>query len=307
MKTSRLICKIVLINWIFCQSCMAKFSRDSFWAYFSKSPHEQIVQKELELGKYGTLTIKNTTGNIVIKEWEHDSVQMKATKQASKEELLADTKIQIALGPNTVTIATKHNNKKSKTTVQYELIVPSTAKLHVMTDKGSISVDKTSASIKATTREGNININDARGTIVASSQYGTITVKNATGNIRATTAKGNIIVAGSTRNVIAKTKKGTICTTCKTVPALDTISLSTGSGNIMLAIPKKTNAEVQARTARGRLTCEHYITMKPQTVQLNKKTWARLKKGVDGTLGTGEATIKLTAGSGNIKIVHSTA
>ena len=231
---------------------------------------------------------------------------MKATKQASKEEFLAGTVIQTTIGPNTVAIETKHNNKKNKAIVQYELIVPSSAKLHVAVDKGSINVGKISSSIRATTKEGDINVNNTNGTVIASSDYGTITIKNSTGNIRAATEKGNIIVDGSTRNVVAKTKKGSICTTCKKVPALDTISLSAESGSIMLALPKRTNAEVLARTARGKLTCEHYVTVKPQTVQLNKKTWSRLKKEVDGTLGTGEATIKLTTGSGNIKIVHTT-
>ncbi len=306
MRSSHLVCKILLINSFFCQCSLAKFSFESIKSYFFKKPHEQVIQKEFALENQGTLALKNISGDIFIKEWDQNSIQLKATKQASKEEDLKNVDIKIATRKKGIVVSTKRQNKKCNASINYELIVPRKIRVSVATTKGSISVEKLNATVKAKTDNGDINISDTKGNIVAATNRGSITINKATGNIRATTVSGNITIDKASRNVVAKTKSGAIYTTCSDIPALDTVALSTQSGNITLTLPKKVNAELQAKTTRGKVTSEHYITVKPHTVQLNKQTWARLKKEVDGTLGTGEATIKLQAKSGNIKILKTT-
>lgn len=153
---------------------------------------------------------------------------------------------------------------------------------------------------------GNITINNTKGILVAKTDRGNIMVNKAQGNIHAVTQNGNITIDESTKSIIATTQKGGITTTCKNVQPLDTILLSTQSGNIKLGLPAVTNAELQARTGRGKLLSEHYITIKPQTVKLDRHMWARFKREVNGTLGSGEATIKLSATYGNINIVKAT-
>ncbi len=307
MKTCWLVCKIVLINLFFCHSCMAKSIFEPIWSYFSKPSYEHISLKELKLPKGATIILKNGSGNITIKEWNQDTVQLKATKQAFKEELLAQTTVDTQLHENTLAITTQHKTTDNTTLVQYELIVPQNTKVNITTDQGSITIDKLNAPIKAVTQDGTITINDTKAAVDALTENGAIIIKNVLGNVRAETNNGNITIYGAQHTVVAKTKTGTITTECSTVPSLDTILLNAQSGDIHLALPHKTNADLQARTAHGTLTCEHYVTIKPQTVQLNKKTWSRLKKEVAGTLGTGEATIKLHADAGNIKITQVTA
>jgi F0F1-type ATP synthase epsilon subunit len=305
MKPFRLACKILLINSLFCQSSVAKFSLESIKSFFFKKLHEQTVQKEFAINKQGILALKNKQGNITISEWDQATIQLKATKQCYKQEELENIKVETQASDRKVVITTKHK-EKCNGSVDYELIVPRTVKVDITTEKGSILINKVNAPVIATTEIGDITISDTKGAIVASTQRGSININNTTGNIRATTVNGNITIDKASRNITAQTTTGAIHTTCTSIPALDTIALSTKSGNITLTLPKKINAELQARTARGKVTSEHYITVKPQTVQLNKQTWARLKKEVDGTLGTGEATIRLHAQSGNIKILKTT-
>jgi len=311
MKFSRMVCQILLINSLFYQFSVAKFSLDSFSldslkSYFYKKQHEKVIQKELAMGKRRILIIKNQgAGNVVINEWGQNSIQLKATKLAPQEELLDTIAINAALTNRAVTITTHYKDKKARGSVNYELLIPRNTKVNVAMNKGSITVNRINGPILATTQTGNITINNTKGTLVAKTNRGNITVSKAQGNIRAITQNGNINIDESTKSIIATTKKGGITTTCKNVQPLDTILLSTQSGNIKLGLPAATNAELQARTGRGKLLSEHYITIKPQTVKLDRHMWARFKREVNGTLGSGEATIKLSATYGNINIVKA--
>jgi len=306
MKRSLLACQIVLVNLLFCQPLMAKFSFKSITSYFSKKAQEQVIQQEFKIDPRGTLNVKNIHGNVIVNEWNHGSVQLKAIKRAKKEELLAEVDVKTQATEKILNIATKVIKPGSKTEINYELIVPRTVKVNIATTQGSITIKNLNAPVKAKTENGSIDIANTRGTVIASTDQGAIKIASSSGNIRATTVTGKIIIEESSQNVVAKTKKGAIKTVCRNLRSLDTIALSTQSGHIELALPQDVNAELKARTAKGKLTSEHYITTKPQTVRLNKKTWARLRKEVDGTLGTGEATIQLTADSGNIKITKAT-
>lgn len=305
MNTNYSVCKIVLINLFFCQGCMAKSIFEPLWAYFSKPSYEQHAPiKELKIPANGTLRVLNTDGNISIKEWNQETVQLKVTKLAFKEELLAKTSVDAHSAENMLTLATHHKTADHTTVVHYELIVPHNTNVQVETGNGSCSIEKLNGQIKVLAHHGNITIYDVAGPIDATSTTGTINIRNVQGNIRAETTTGNITIQGTHHTVVAKTKCGKITTECSTVASLDTILLNAQTGDINLALPYKTNADLQARTNKGSLTCDHFVTIKPYTTQLNKKTWSRLKKEVAGTLGTGEATIKLSAGTGNINITQ---
>lgn len=307
MKFSRMVCKIVLINSLFYQFSVAKFSFDSIKSYFYKKPHEEVVQKELPMDKRYMLIIKNKgEGNVVINEWGQNSIQLKATKLAPQKELLDNIDINTAFTKKAITITTSYKDEKTKGGVNYELIIPQNTTVKVAVNKGSITVNRINGPISATTQTGNIIVNNTKGVLIAKTDRGNIVVNKIQGNIRAVAQNGNIIIDKSTKSIIAKTKKGAIKTTCKNVRSLDTILLSTQSGNISLGLPTTTNADLQARTNRGKLLSEHYITIKPQTVKLDRHMWARCRREVNGTMGSGEATIKLSATSGNIKIIKAT-
>ncbi|MDZ4153189.1 hypothetical protein, partial [Methylicorpusculum sp.] len=67
-------------------------------------------------------------------------------------------------------------------------------------------------------------------------------------------------------------------------------------------LPQGTNANLQAKTDQGCLTCDHFITLNPMTTQLDHESWNRFKKEADGILGTGDATIKVCTAHGDIRI-----
>ena len=289
------------------------FSQKTYGSIYSKifsKPIEEVIHKDIPLKKNGTLSIENISGNIHIKtDWEQSSVILKATKRISKKEDPKDISIEIEkqTAKNHVSIKTAYKDNKVKGSVDYELIIPNDIVINLKTDKGEIKIKKAKGPITACTNKGDIKIIETSGEITAKASQGNILVDQSKGNISAVSSYGNIQISNASKSINAQTKSGSIKTSCKNIPSTGSINLATNSGSISLSIPSSTNAEVKARTGKGRVTSDHYIEIKPQTVQLNKKTWARFKREVDGTLGSGEATIELTANYGNIKILKDNA
>lgn len=291
--------KILLINFVFCQCALAW----SPLSYFSKKQYEETIQKEVPFESDGELVIKNVNGKVIVKTWKQEMMQIKITKKATKEEFLPDADVKIKASETEVVIQVKQKKQsEGKVDVIIEVIVPEQTEVNIVQKKGPIIIRNLKGPAKTRTEQGHIEIAGVKGAIVASTDYGSIKINNGPEDIRAHTLNGNITIDQVTKNIVARAKKGTISTTCKNTESLETVSLSTKSGNIVLTLPEKVSAELLAKTRKGKITSEHLITIKPQTTQLNKKTWSRMRKEVDGTLGNGDATIKLTAGSGNIKI-----
>ncbi len=291
-----------------------KFSMQRVYAFFGKYTNEAIEEKEYRLEKPGTLSLYNIDGNITITtEWKRDTICLKAIKKAAKPEELEMFSIKSErtdqFDGHHLKIMTACSNKAAKGAIDFNLIVPADVKLELHTERGLIKVQDVNGPISATTISGNIELKNVAGTVVAQTdESGSIAIFNAQGNVKATTNKGDITVADASKSVIACTKKGNITTACATVPSTSKIVLNAeNSGAITLALPSAVNATLQGKTAKGTLTSDHYVTLKPFTTKLTRKTRRELEKQVDGVLGTGEADIRLTCNSGNIKIVETKA
>lgn len=291
---------------------LGKFSMDRVYSWFGKYKHENVTEKEYQIAKPATLTIKNTDGDIIIStEWKRNTVCLKAVTRTAQEEDLKTFSINAnrdeqAEG-NHLTLATVCSSKEAKGAVTYHLIVPCDISLNLHTDNGEIKVHDVNGPVAATTNYGNIYLKNVANIITAQTQEaGSISIEKAQGNIKATTNKGDIAIAQANKSVIASTNKGNISTSFTEVPSTSRIVLNSESnGSITLAMPTSVNATLQGKTAHGRLTSDHYVTLKPFTTKLNSQTIRDFKRSVDGIIGTGEATIQLTSGNGNIKIVET--
>ena len=132
---------------------------------------------------------------------------------------------------------------------------------------------------------------------------GTISVVNAHGPIEAYTKQGMIIGENIAHNFNARSTSGKIEVSYKKLPSTSSVDLCSTSGNIILALPTDTNAEIYGQTTNGTITSEHEITLSPRTTKLNKTAWTEFTKHVDGTLGDKQASIALHSNKGNIKIL----
>jgi len=266
---------------------------------------EEIIHKQFPLDKNTTLSIENIQGNINIKtEWKQNYIILKATKQISNKENPKNIEIKIYKKPskNLILVKTEYKNSKKIGSVDYELIVPSNITVHLQTKNGSIQAKRVKGKIKAITQNGNITIAESKGPITAKTSQGNIEIEYPQSNIKAKTSYGNINIQESCKGIIAHTDSGNIKVACKKIPSISQLSLSVKKGNININLPLSTNADIQAKTKKGKLTSDFPITLKPQVVKLNKETWTKFTKEVDGYMGSGEATIKLNSNYGNIKI-----
>ncbi|MFC1842357.1 DUF4097 domain-containing protein [Candidatus Dependentiae bacterium] len=293
---------------------ISKFSFESLYSKVFSKQVAHTVGKELALGKNKTLSIENIYGNINIKtEWKQNSIILQATKQVSKKENPNDTEINInqqdqQKNKNQISIKTVYKNEKTKSPVHYELIVPNNINIILKTTNGDIKVKHLKGNITAQTDKGEIKISQVTGNIAASVTNGNIKISQSTGNIHTKTQYGNITIQDSIQSICAETESGFIKSSCKKIPSTGSVHLATNTGNILLELPKsrdKINSDIKATTQRGKLTSEHFITLKPQTVTLDKHSWARFRREANGTIGSGDSTIKLCSNFGNIKILKA--
>ena len=269
-------------------------------------PYQEVIQKEYTLGKKPTIELDAQVGNIQIKTGPSARVIIQATKKASAQDNLSNMRLLAQkTDANTLSVKTIIDDSSIKGAIDYDLTVPEKATVKISAQEGVIKIRKTAGAVTATVNNGNIEAYETYGALeITTKTNGTILAQNSRGSITATTLTGNITIENSYQDVIAQAKKGRISVHCKKLPASGTLSFATTSGNINLILPQGTNASMQAKTDQGCLTCSHFVTLNPLTTQLDHEAWNRFKKEVDGILGTGDATIKLCTGHGDIRITE---
>lgn len=289
-----------------------KFSMQRVYAFFGKYTNEDVIEKEYKLEKPGVLTVNNIDGDIAITtEWKRDTVALKAVKKTSKTEDLEvfsiKTNREDQFDGHHLTLSTACSNKAAKGAINYTLLVPAHVTLNLHTERGNIRVQDVNGAVTASTIAGNVELKNVNNTIVAQTdESGTIIVDGAKGNVKATTNKGDIRIADASKSILAHAKRGNIITACNSVPSTSKIVLNSElQGGITLSLPATVNATLQGKTAKGKLTSDHYVTIKPFTTKLNRQTRRDFERQVDGVIGTGEADIRLSSHNGNIKIVET--
>lgn len=277
-----------------------------------RTVHEEIVQKEYPLKGRKAISIKNLRGNITVKsEWDNQTVLVTAIKKAPKAEYFDLATIddsrsdRVELKIETAYSST--NKKSSKVSVDYELVVPHNVRLELIADHGTIKIHEVNGQIIAKTcQEGNIEIDNAQNSVYALiEKKGSILIHQAQNNVKAFAHHGNITIHNAKKGIIAQADRGKLDIACLQIPSTSKVTLNTRSGHITLRIPEATNAELQAHTENGTVTCAHYVTVKPLTTQLDSQAWTRFRKEVEGTLGSGEANITAHTDKGNIKILDA--
>lgn len=211
-----------------------------------------------------TIDVTNVEGNISIKSWEQNKIILDAMKTGTEEELAATT-ISVNQKDNTITIASKIKENETASTVDYTIMVPIGSSLKITNSS-----------------KGDIKIRQIRGTVNAMTEHGSIEIYD------------------TVNSVTAKTNDGSIRIKQKNITQPNTLFLETLKGDVKLFLPKRLNADIQAKTFKGMVNSTIPVTLSPQTLVLNKETWNDMRKEVRGTLGTGGAPIIIDVSKGNI-------
>ncbi len=296
-----LICTILATH-----GTMSAFSFKKIYSYVmpNKIPQE-IVYEEYPAKKVTKLTVKNKNGNITLKtDATQSAILLKGIKKALEEEQLGQFKITQKIVAQEMIIEIAYDESIDGS-VDLEIIAPKTVALDICTIEGSIFIKEPHKQVYACTQKGPIEIVNPLSSIDAVTQNkGTITIYKPQDQVKAQTNQGNIVIHDAQSTVFANSTYGNVQLFAKEVPSTSMIKLTSVSGSISVHLPSDVNADVQASTKHGTIFSDHFITLKPQTTQLNKYTWKRLQQHIDGTLGTGEAQIKLSSVRSDIKLLE---
>lgn len=267
---------------------------------------QEIVYEEYSPKNATVLRIKNKKGNINVKTDKNQStIFLKAIKKSHEPELFPQLTFTCIPTPTDIIIEPSFDESSIAGIIDFECIIPGKLAVNASTCEGNIYTKHLSAPSILTAQRGNIEIVDSYNCIDATTyDKGNITFYNPHKRIKAQTKYGNIRILDAQESVIANAHYGTIEMFAKEIPSTSTIKLATVTGPILLHLPPTVNAELYASTKQGIITSDHFITLKPQTTQLNKTAWNRLQKEVEGSLGSGEAQIKLSSVRSNIKLLE---
>ena len=306
-KSVYMMLLLTIISPLFTTNCNAKFRMKKIKSYFSGYKLEEINQAERPALSVTSISIDNINGPITIKTWKKNSIFLKTTKRAKKQEHLDNIQVVVDSRKNNhLSISTKHVNPKLAGLVEYELIVPESLDITLtIAEQGNASIKDVHGTINVVTNDSITITNTKSLTSVRTLKKGSILITNALGPVDAQSHSGNINGENIAGSFSAQSTTGKVTVAYKTLPSTSSINVKTVSGNIMLALPADTNAEIRGHTAHGTLISDHYITLRPYATQLNNSAWNRFKKEVDGTLGSGEATIALHSTNGNVRITEN--
>jgi DUF4097 and DUF4098 domain-containing protein YvlB len=214
--------------------------------------------QELPLEDNKTVTIENNVGTLLIKSWSLPKVAIEAIKTAPEKDI-NNLEIETLTFPNQLSIRTLNKTKNGY--VDYQIMVP-------------------------------VHTN-----IVIKMHNGSVKIKNVEGIIQASMHNGPIDIQGAVTSTQLVTS-GPITVTFSSLPLQSCISLKSLKSHVNVTFPLNTHASLKAATTYNSIISQHFITLKPITLTLNKQTWENFKKQISGNLGNGGAFIDISAYNG---------
>lgn len=238
---------------------------------------EETFKKRISSEGKELLVLENTNGNIDIRSWGKDEIEIIAYKKTRSSnmdqarEIMKDLEIDIHLTGNKVEVITSRPHKKDRGggffswllsggdnnySVNYEITVPTKLDLNIHSTNGSI------------------NLNDCEGRLRLETTNGKITAEEVKGLVRGKTTNGSINVS------------------FERVYPDDDMTFTSTNGSIKIYLPENLNADFRAQTTNGSIHCELPVT----------EYYNESKKKVSGMINDGGAQIYLKTTNGSVKL-----
>jgi DUF4097 and DUF4098 domain-containing protein YvlB len=182
-----------------------------------------------------------------------------------------------------------HHENLHNISISYEIQAPENAFLDAASGSGNIDVDGVGENAKISTGSGNIHATGLRGGFTVNTGSGNIYAEQTgTGDVKAQTGSGNVELRNLHGGLRAGTGSGDI--KAGGVPSADW-KLETGSGNIEIW-PGNAGLMLDASTGSGSIHTDHEM--------LTQGTQDR--HHVSGKLNGGGPTVRISTGSGDIRV-----
>lgn len=211
----------------------------------------------------GRLAVENENGTIEISTWEKDEIEINGTKNASRQEMLQEIKIDIDSSASAVRVKVDRPNFHCNCGVRFAIRVPKKLELErIKSTNGGIQVTGIEGSGNLTTTNGRIEAMNHTGKLTIETTNGSIELSGHKGDVRARTSNGKISGEIAKGIIDAHTTNGGIDLKLNPVDSSEPIRLETTNGNINLTMAAA--HEVRARTSNSSITVKL-----PETIDAN--------------------------------------
>lgn len=208
----------------------------------------------------GSFELQNVNGPVEVHGWERNEVEIHAVKSAKQNESDLDrVSIEVNAGPDAVSVFTRYpQNEGVEVAVEYSVNIPFGARVrHLGTVNGTLKV------------AGVETVEDLR------------------------TVNGNIEVYEGGGGVHARTTNGNVHLELTHLGDDKGMSAETTNGSVILALPRDTDADIEARSMNG-----NFYSELPLSLESTQRP-----REVHGKLGRGGAPVRLNTVNGGIRIV----
>lgn len=227
---------------------------------FAETRTEPTQTFSLQSGGY--LSLENVNGHVTIEGWEKNEVSISAVKTGNPKDL---DRLEISVevdkhkGKDWIHIETEYGLfTLNSGSVDYTIKVPTDAILE--------DIELVNGDLNVTGVTGYLSLGTVNGSVTASGMSGSAWVETVNGNLDLT---------------FDKMEKG------------QTVDLESVNGFILLRIPAKSNAQVDAETLNGSVSSEFGLA-------IEKGEW--IGRSMEGLVGSGGARITLETVNGSIDV-----
>jgi DUF4097 and DUF4098 domain-containing protein YvlB len=265
--------------------------------------YQSRIDTTFAFDKRGTVSLSVGSGEIVVRAWNRDQVQVRARSERSVIRMDAtSTRLSLDL------------SRPRGGDTRFEVTVPVGVRISARATNGDISITGTKGGVEARTQSGDLTVEDVADMVDLGSLSGDIIARGLTGNIDISTVSGDLTVSDvkgdvettsvsgdvDLRNVVAryvraKSTSGEI-TYDGAIDSTGRYELGSHSGSVYLTIPQNTGALLTVSTYTGSIESDFPITLKPGEHGIGTS------KRFTFEIGKGDARISADSFSGDITI-----
>jgi DUF4097 and DUF4098 domain-containing protein YvlB len=243
-------------------SMLLVFSSLQIWTLASAETRKEPA-RTFPLQDGGYLSLANISGDVTIEGWKKNEVSIVAVKKGRPKDLdriSVGVEVDKYEGKDWIHVSTDYNSVFSinSGSVDYTIKVPSSTLLE--------DIELVNGDLKVTGVTGYLSLGTVNGSITASGM---------TGNAWVETVNGNLDLS------FDKINKG------------QSIDLESVNGAVVLRIPAKSNAQVDAETLNGNVSSEFGLAVE-------EGVW--IGRSMEGLIGSGGARIAIETINGSIDI-----
>ena len=269
--------------------------------------YKAAIDTTFAFDERGTVNLALGSGDIIVTAWSRDQIKIQATSEGQGMRLDAgNTRVSLELA----------NSYRGRGDARFEVTVPVGARVIVRARSGDVSIRGVKGDVEARTENGDITVADVGqrldlvtlsgdvdvrgivGDVQVKTMNGEVKVSDLRGDFEAESVSGDIEVRNAEgRYVRAHTTSGDVLYDGSINPS-GRYELVTHSGDVHLAIPANTGAQLSISTWSGAIESDFPITLKPGehgigTGQAKRFTFA---------IGNGAARVTAESFSGDVTI-----